>query len=462
MNHFLQKVLLALLLTAPLSEAWAKFNISESYSITGAGVGTDGNKIVEVTGTAGNVKKAMEQARKNAVAAVIFRGIPAGDGTLSIPPMSPLGEQLYRNNAKYFDKFFDKEKTYLQFVNFTSTDIPSGINNVETRDGRRVTVYVQILYDNLRRRLEQDGILTSMSASAVLTGKKPVIMVVPETAWMKQHRYVDRYGNPLFRKALENDNDLRNCITEINSIMADRGYPMSSLEAKLDELDNEAARSSLATAKDGTYMQQSDLDDLSKVANADIFVTLAIESKTYGSRKYYEFRINSRDASSLKDIHGVVATSSPSLAPPSTLVKEGVLKVIDGFTNRLERHFEDIQTNGREGTLILKISSGAGMDFESEVTINGDSGELQEAIDYWLEQNTVNGQFSKTRGSQTTLVYEQVRMPLSGKGAFSKKSSSADAEKFARQLGSFLRQFGLSVRVDKLALGKAYIYIGRA
>lgn len=150
------------------------------------------------------------------------------------------------------------------------------------------------------------------------------------------------------------------------------------------------------------------------------------------------------------------------MAPPSTLVKEGVLKVIDGFTNRLERHFEDMQTNGREGTLILKISSGAGMNFESEVTMNGDSGELQEAIDYWLEQNTVNGQFSKTRGSQTTLVYEQVRMPLSGKGAFSKKSSSADAEKFARQLGSFLRQFGLSVRVDKLALGKAYIYIGRA
>lgn len=267
------------MLAAPLSETWAKFNISESYSITGAGVGTDGNKIVEVTGTAGNVKKAMEQARKNAVAAVIFRGIPAGDGTLSIPPMSPLGEQLYRNNSKYFDKFFDKEKTYLQFVNFTSTDIPSGINNIETKDGRRVKVYVQILYDNLRRRLEQDGILTSMSASAVQTGKKPVIMVVPETAWMKQHRYVDRYGNPLFRQALENDNDLRNCITEINGIMAARGYPLSSLEAKLDELDNEAARSSVATAKDGAYMQQSDLDDLSKVANADIFVTLAIEPK---------------------------------------------------------------------------------------------------------------------------------------------------------------------------------------
>lgn len=437
----------------------AKFKFSDDYTVSNYGVGTDGSKIIEVTAYGDNVQKAMQQAKINAIAALIFKGVPAGYGSSSIPALCENGEQTYTANSKYFNNFFNKSKTYLQFVNLVTSDEPSGANNIRTKKGQLIKINVQVLYDQLRKRLENDGIIGSLQSVSTSSGKKPIIMVVPETAWMKQKGYLVN-GVPSFRRALETNNDLRNCITELNNLMVEKGYPLASLEAKLDELDNEAARSELATAKDGGYMKTSDLDELSRVANADIFITLSIEPKTVGPRHSYEFRINSCDASSLKNIHGTVATSSISSAPASSLIREGMLNIIDGFTSKLQRHFEETAINGREGTLILKISENTPLEFDSDVTIGNETGELQDAIDAWLEKNTVNGQFSKTRNSPTTLVYEQVRMPLRGKNTFSKKESAIDAEKFSKQLGTYLRQFGLSTRVDMLALGKAYIYIG--
>lgn len=438
-----------------------KFNISDEYMVTTSGTGVGGTKFVVVKAYGKNAKEAMAKAKMDAVAAAIFRGLPAGGGAQATPALSPDGERLYTRYTDYFNRFFDeKSGEYIQFVNFTNSDIPSGANNIQTKDGRQVTVFVQIMFDNLRKRLQDDGIIESTAEKTAKTGRKPVIMVIPEAAWLKQQGCVDESGNVDFRRALDYSNDLRNTIGIIGNLMSEKGMNLTLLESKLDELDAEAARMAVATGKDGMGLQTSDLDELSKVANADFLIEVGIFAHPYGPRKQYEIRITGKDASSLTQFDSQTINSSPSSAPVSELIKEVLLQYIDPFVDKLNNKFDDISRNGREGYLTLKLTEGCPLDFESEVTLNGETGELADAIDMWMDENTVNGQYTKSTGNTTTIKYEHVRLPLSGKGSFGKKEKAIDAEQFGKNLGKFLNQFGLSTRVERTALGKAYLYIG--
>ena len=232
------------------------------------------------------------------------------------------------------------------------------------------------------------GVLSARSSTAKI-GRKPIIMVIPEAAWLKQQGCLDASGNVDFRRALDYSNDLRNTIGIIGSLMSEKGMDLTLLESKLDELDAEAARMAVATGKDGAGLQTSELDELSKVANADFLIEVGIFPHAYGPRKQYEIRISGKDTSSLTQFDSQTINSSPSSAPVSELIKEVLLQYIDPFVK-----------------------------------------------------------------------YEHVRLPLTGKGAFGKKEKAIDAEQFGKNLGKFLSQFGLSTRVEKIALGKAYLYIG--
>lgn len=266
-------------------------------------------------------------------------------------------------------------------------------------------------------------------------------MVIPEAAWLKQQGCLDASGNVDFRRALDYSNDLRNTIGIIGSLMSEKGMDLTLLESKLDELDAEAARMAVATGKDGAGLRTSELDELSKVANADFLIEVGIFPHAYGPRKQYEIRISGKDTSSLTQFDSQTINSSPSSAPVSELIKEVLLQYIDPFVDKLHAKFDDISRNGREGYLTLKLTEGSPLDFESEVTIGGESGELADAIDMWLDENTVNGQYTKSTGNTMTLKYEHVRLPLTGKGAFGKKEKAIDAEQFGKNLGKSPNQF---------------------
>ena len=87
-------------------------------------------------------------------------------------------------------------------------------------------------------------------------------------------------------------------------------------------------------------------------------------------------------------------------------------------------------------------------------------GELNEVIDYWMNENTVNSAFSSNSKSKVRLMYEQVRFPLFGKGKFGGRQKALNAEGFIKSIGTFLAQFGLSISVTPIGIGKAYVMIG--
>lgn len=290
---------------------------------------------------------------------------------------------------------------------------------------------------------------------------KPIIMVVPEKTWCINQGFV-KDGDPKspdYEKALLN-NDVLNVITKMGGIMQERGYPLKNLQSALDELKNESAMDLALVSKADGEIVEDELDQLTRVAQADILVNIAFTRTTYGPRNMVEFRVTSIDAATSKQIGGETGRSSASGAPISALLEESVLGFIDNFTGSIQRHFEDLVANGREGSVIFKIANDCPLTFESEVNLNGDTGELNEVIDYWMNEHTVNGSFTQNGKTRNRLSYEQVRFPLFGKGKFGGKPKAINMDGFIKPITQFLSQFGLSVSTTPVGIGKAYVVLG--
>lgn len=302
-------------------------------------------------------------------------------------------------------------------------------------------------------------LLTALTAMAQRGAQKPVVMVVPEKSWCLNQGYSSDGKTVDYEKALRND-DVLNVITKMGAMMADRGYPLKLLSATLDELHNEAAMDLALQSRGDADLAEDNLDQLLRVANADIMVNVAFTRTNYGPRKLIEFRVTSVDAATQKQITGDVGRSSASSAPIGVLVEEAVSGFMDSFASQLMRHFTNTVANGREGTFIFKIANDSPLNFESMVTLNGEQGELADAIEYWLEEHAMSDNFTTQGKSRVRLAFEQVRFPLYGKAKFGNRQRSINAEGFIRQIDSFLGQFGLSVVSKPIGIGKAYIVIG--
>lgn len=289
--------------------------------------------------------------------------------------------------------------------------------------------------------------------------KKPTIMVVPDKAWCVRNGYTDNHGNPDYSRAIVDEN-MSGLITAMGDIMAGQGYPLKLLSACLNELNNEKGLDMVLMSKNDGEIVETDLDKLTRVAKADILVNLSYKVDRYGPRNLIEFNVVGVDAATSKQISGNIGHSSASSAHIPDLLNEAVLGFMDNFCAKLNRHFDDIAQNGREGNIIFKIANDCPYTFESEVYLNGESGELSEAIEFWLNENTVNGAFNESGRARNRLAFEEVRFPMFGEGKFGGKPRAIDAQGFMRPIESFLSQFNISCSFHPVGIGKVYIVLG--
>lgn len=163
----MKKPLMLLGLLALLSvECMAKkypFKFNPSYEIEQVRVAEQGTKFVKCWGIAGNADKAIIAAQQNAVAACIFTGVAATETAGRIPPLCMSGPDAYQLNKDYFDQFFITGQ-FFEYVKMVNSRYPTGENNVKTSKGRKVGIYLQVMYDALRKRLERDGIIKSLDS----------------------------------------------------------------------------------------------------------------------------------------------------------------------------------------------------------------------------------------------------------------------------------------------------------
>ncbi len=128
-----------------------------TYNTQCLGTELDGSQTLLAWGEGRNRSDAIEQAKKNAVRDVIFKGIHAGKTECTQVPLvnTPNAQQRYE---EYFNIFFADGGEYLKYVSMA--DQKSGSKDKEAYQyGKKISVTVRVLRFELKRRLQDDGIL---------------------------------------------------------------------------------------------------------------------------------------------------------------------------------------------------------------------------------------------------------------------------------------------------------------
>ena len=309
-------------------------------------------------------------------------------------------------------------------------------------------------------------VLCTMTMLYAADVKKPKIMVFPSDDWCLKMGYVlPGTKTPDYEKALQNS-DMDGAVAVMGDIMAEMGYEMFSLKQELKQIHTEDAYGMAVESKGGGMVEESDRDLITRNVGADFIVELSIEDKPFGARKAVEFKAQTIDAASKKILHGDIGTSSASSAPTPILVKEAVGGFIENFCHKIDLAFTNIEENGREGSITIKRADDCPLNFEDEITVDGESGELADYITYWIEEHAVNGNCSLTQKSRETLRYDQVRFPLvaaAAAGGFGSKKGRQRAqtmESFMSPISRDLSRFGISVTTVPIGQGSVYIVLG--
>lgn len=162
MRRYVFYILIVLLLASEVLVAQKRkerkeaFNSSYNYEIFVQAVGVDGTKVYKVYGYGKKVEDAILNARRCAVAAVVFKDIPGTAGAEGTPALCT--DDAATQHAAWFDNFFAYGGAWQNYVNLATDAAPSGKNRLKMKDGYKVGIIVQVLYDKLRADLEKAGI----------------------------------------------------------------------------------------------------------------------------------------------------------------------------------------------------------------------------------------------------------------------------------------------------------------
>ena len=279
--------------------------------------------------------------------------------------------------------------------------------------------------------------LVALVASAQI--KKPELMVIPSDVWCINNGYYTEVQNmgitakvPNYKQALQENMGLKLAIAKLNDLMAERQFPLQSLEQTIKNLEQRRMEDNLTMSKAGNELAESPLDEVARIAKCDIIMELSWEVKDFGPK------------------HSIAY-----IADVDVLLEEAIVANMDNFVNRLMDHFTEMQTIGREVTLDIKVfaNNAAGVDLETEF----DGEELVDIIENWLQLNTVQGRFSRQYSSENVANFTQVRIPV-----YDERGRAIDANGFAKGLAKMLKKepYNIPCKVLVKGLGRAVIILG--
>lgn len=151
---------LLLTMCAVMSLACAEAQTPAIYSRSSVrcmGVELDGSQTLRVQGYGRNRSDAKEQAKKNAVWAVIFDGIRDGVEGCNMRPLVTEANAKERHED-YFNSFFADNGPYQEYVSMKDTKYRSG-GKSKDKLGYAYDLTVRVLRAQLKERLKSDNII---------------------------------------------------------------------------------------------------------------------------------------------------------------------------------------------------------------------------------------------------------------------------------------------------------------
>lgn len=293
--------------------------------------------------------------------------------------------------------------------------------------------------------------------------QKPKVMVVPEEAFcINSGMYkLNSVGEKVadYKAAMRNDNIL-DAINTFENLMAGYGFPLTNLQQTLDDIKEEAALDNVLQAKDDGMIVEDDLDKLSRVAGADIMVKVSPKIVLYGPDLQLNLRVSSIDCASKKALQAFGPITKTSAGSVSMLIKSAVTDNIEAFALGLANYYDNMQAKGREGSIIIKVSSTCPLNLESTVKYNGEDGELSDLIEMWMSEHTVGGAYTGSKTSRVSMKLDQVHIPLVGKAAFGRQKALSMEDFVKTGLVQLLSNYGISVSTHAVGIGKVYLTLG--
>lgn len=134
------------------------------YASECLGVELDGSQTLRVWGIGRNKNDAVEQAKKNAVRAVIFKGIHDGQAGCNTKPLvfEANAEEKYED---YFNAFFADNGEYSKYVSMEDEKRTFFKKDKEKQKSQHFVKYgitVRVLRQELKRKLETDNIIPKL------------------------------------------------------------------------------------------------------------------------------------------------------------------------------------------------------------------------------------------------------------------------------------------------------------
>ncbi|MDL2231681.1 hypothetical protein LJB85_02970 [Porphyromonadaceae bacterium OttesenSCG-928-L07] len=167
----MKRILILLLVCVPVLVFGQKRKVKQAnqdtdnwrYEIEMVSEGVNKSVVTKVWSYSTSVAVAMEQAKKNAVHAAIFKGIPGKESVNGKRPLVKGGDA--DENSDFFKSFFANGGDYMRYVTLTNSGaLDSGDSMKVSKKEYRVGVYVSINYNELRNYLQDKGIIKKLGS----------------------------------------------------------------------------------------------------------------------------------------------------------------------------------------------------------------------------------------------------------------------------------------------------------
>lgn len=356
-----------------------------------------------------------------------------------------------RSNKKGFldDLFSSKVQEYVRSTRM--------ISEYEKSENRKKSTDFEVVVDYSKLRADVSSV---MQSQGVAKQKKPTLMILPSDNWCSMRLFTTTYDNqgvatkiPNYVQAFQDDAELSAVISKVGGVLTNLGYSLKDAEQSLKTLNNRQAEDNITMSKNsGSTIAESPLDNLKKVAKADVIIQLWWKVNKESTGKSVSFTLESFDAYTNKRLGSSSGTGPVSSEIVPVLLEQAVLNNISDFDSQMTAFYDDINANGREIVLNVKRWD----DWEHDLETDFDGNTLLDIIEDWLNENTVNSSFNLSDASENFAMFEQVRIPLNNE-----KGRALDARNFVLGLQKHLKtKYEIPSKLMVRGLGETNLIIG--
>ncbi len=150
-----------------MDELWGSLQDKEikvwKYEIEVVQTGVDGTYLIKVWSYSKKPTIPVEQAKKNAIHGIIFKGFPNNGQLAGQKPLTN-NSNLELEKAEFFNAFFDNGGKFSKFINLIGDGSIGSGDIIKVNKEFKIGLIVSVNVSALRKDLEDAGIIKSLNS----------------------------------------------------------------------------------------------------------------------------------------------------------------------------------------------------------------------------------------------------------------------------------------------------------